>query len=116
MGKITAYQKFVALCEQIGAAPTTVMINAGLSKGLATKWKQNEDYVPNGKTLSLLAKYFNVSADYFLEDEPSTTTPVFKDMPEITMIARAGKKMTPQQRAEILHYAQYLYPEAFKDD
>lgn len=36
--------------------------------------------------------------------------------PDIRMIARAGKKMTPEQAKNLRKYAQYMFPEAFKDD
>ena len=36
--------------------------------------------------------------------------------PDIRMIARAGKKMTPEQAENLRKYAQYMFPEAFKDD
>lgn len=36
--------------------------------------------------------------------------------PDIRMIARAGKKMTPEQAENLRKYAQYMFPEAFSDD
>lgn len=36
--------------------------------------------------------------------------------PDIRMIARAGKKMTPEQAENLRKLAQYMFPEAFKDD
>ena len=36
--------------------------------------------------------------------------------PDIRMIARAGKKMTPEQAENLRKYAQYMFPEAFEDD
>lgn len=36
--------------------------------------------------------------------------------PDIRMIARAGKKMTPEQAENLRKYAQYMFPEAFTDD
>ena len=36
--------------------------------------------------------------------------------PDIRMIARAGKKMTPEQAENLRKYAQYMFPEAFDDD
>lgn len=36
--------------------------------------------------------------------------------PDIRMIARAGKKMTPEQAENLRKYAQFMFPEAFKDD
>ncbi len=35
--------------------------------------------------------------------------------PDIRMIARAGKKMTPEQAQTLRKYAQFMFPEAFND-
>ncbi len=35
--------------------------------------------------------------------------------PDIRMIARAGQKMTPEQAENLRKYAQFMFPEAFKD-
>lgn len=36
--------------------------------------------------------------------------------PDIRQIARAGKKMTPEQAENLRKYAEFMYPEAFKND
>ena len=36
--------------------------------------------------------------------------------PDIRMIARAGRKMTPEQAENLRKYAEFMFPEAFKDD
>lgn len=36
--------------------------------------------------------------------------------PDIRMIARAGKKMTPEQAELLRKYAEFTFPEAFKKD
>lgn len=36
--------------------------------------------------------------------------------PDIRMIARAGRKMTPEQAENLRKYAEYMFPEAFADD
>ena len=112
---MTRFERFKALCDSHGETVTHAMESSGLSRSLASKWRQNPDFVPNAKTLGALAAHFGISADYFLTEIAPDVPPAFDDMPEITMIARAGRKMTPQQRAEVLHYAQYLFPEAFDD-
>ena len=44
------------------------------------------------------------------EDEPKI------ENPDIRMIARAGRKMTPEQAETVRRYAEFMFPEAFKDD
>ena len=36
--------------------------------------------------------------------------------PEITMIARAGQKMSPERRQDMLRLLQIAFPEEFRDD
>ncbi len=38
------------------------------------------------------------------------------ELPEITLIARAGKKMSPERRADMLKMLKIAFPEAFSDD
>lgn len=109
---MTNYERFLALCNQRGLTPSAAMIQAGLSKALATKWKQSDSITPNGETLSKLSKFFNVPADYFVgaeEDNP----PAYRELPEIATLASAMRNMTPEQRREVIHYAEYICPHAF---
>lgn len=111
-----SYDKFKALCDQRGLTVSAAMEGAGLSKALATKWKgSDESYVPNGVSLAKLSKFFNVSADYFLDNDDSEEVPVFNEIPEIAIIAKAMRRMTHQQRQEIVHYAKYIAANAFGD-
>lgn len=47
---------------------------------------------------------------------PSKDSIIAPDMPEITMIARAGKKMSPERRADMLKMLKIAFPEAFSED
>ena len=108
---MTAYERFEELCKERGIAPTTAMVQAGLSKALASKWKTSADVTPNGDSLSKLSKFFNVPVDYFLRDENDNITT--RDPYDIVMLTRALRNMTEQQRREVLHYAEYICPHAF---
>ena len=39
-----------------------------------------------------------------------------EELPEITMIARAGKKMSPERRQDMLQLLKIAFPEEFRDD
>jgi hypothetical protein len=39
----------------------------------------------------------------------------YGSMPDVQLIARAGEKMTPEQRQNLLRYIRYKFPEAFDD-
>lgn len=111
---MNSYDKLKLLCESRGISISNAMIQAGLSKSLATKWKQAEDFTPNADSLWKLSKFFNVSVDYFIDDSLGDNYVAFKETPEIVRLSIAMQNMTPEQRTEIIHYAQYLCPNAFK--
>ena len=108
---MTPYERFEELCKERGLAPTAAMVQAGLSKALASKWKVSKDFTPNGDSLSKLSKFFNVPADYFISDDSKQT--VTRDSYDIAMLTKALRNMTEQQRREVLHYAEYICPHAF---
>lgn len=112
---MTRYDRFITLCRQLGVTPSRAMVDAGLSKALASKWKAAPDLIPNGKTLSSLASYFNVSVDYFLDDKRPVAK-AYKEMPEITELAKAARRMSPLQRQELLSYAKFRFPEVFEEE
>jgi len=47
------------------------------------------------------------------QDAPSAGE---EELPEITMIARAGKKMSPERRQDMLQLLKIAFPEEFRDD
>lgn len=74
---------------------------------------------PDFETTQRIADFFGVSVDFLLGREGQKKEPVQEDEPinpEIHMIARAGRKMSPEQRQNLLKYAKYMFPEAFEDD
>lgn len=58
------YQVFVDLCHQKGISESKAAESVGLNRASVSKWKAGA--IPNGATLSKLADYFGVSADYLL--------------------------------------------------
>jgi transcriptional regulator with XRE-family HTH domain len=72
---------------------------------------------PSQQTLRKFADFFNVSVDYLLgrTDDPIPSRNE-KMPPDIRKIARAGQKMTPEQRKQWLKVGEALFPEAFKEE
>lgn len=71
--------------------------------------------------LKKMAAVLDVSSSYLMGWDESTSTVKTEstsevDIPEITMIARAGKKMSPERRADMLKMLKIAFPEAFADD
>ena len=85
----------------------------GLSRSAVSMYESGERE-PKYELLTAIAAHYEVDLDYLLgRDRPQRAEP---DEPDIRMIARAGRKMTPEQRENWLRYARYMFPEAFEDD
>ena len=61
--------------------PNEVAKKLGISSGAVSNWKL-KDVIPRGKTIEILADYFNVSVDYLLgkEKEPSVQNGEFDEL------------------------------------
>ena len=78
---------------------------------------ENELQEPIYTVVVNLSKIFDVSVDYISCADKSTKIQDEKNInPDIRMIARAGKKMTKEQSETLRKYAEFMFPEAFKDD
>lgn len=63
------YDRFVALCAQRGESPSRAALNAGISKAVVTKWKQNPDAFPSGPVVKKLSNYFGVPITALLDKD-----------------------------------------------
>lgn len=57
------YDRFLELCEIKGVKPTNACVAAGLSRGLAAKWKSVKTDKPSVEALEKLSVYFGMSID-----------------------------------------------------
>lgn len=91
----------------------------GLKNGnLVTDWI-------NGRTNSYKNYLYEIAAKYgvsvaWLKGETDDPRPGYVmtnygSMPDVQLIARAGEKMTPEQRQSLIRYIRYMFPEAFDD-
>lgn len=85
----------------------------GLSRSAVSMYESGERE-PKYELLTAIAAHYDVDLDYLLGRERPDDTE--GDDPDIRMIARAGRKMTPAQRENLLRYARFMFPEAFEDD
>lgn len=66
------YNKFVELLNKKGVTAYRVAKDTGISATVFSEWKKGKSN-PKTDKLKILADYFGVTVDYFLED---TTAPV----------------------------------------
>ena len=111
---MNSYDKFMQLCKLRNVSASRALTAAGLSRALGSKWKQTPDFTPSIDSIQKLCRYFGVSADYFIAEEP-VAYKFFREPPEITTLVQACLRMTPEQRQVISKFAQFVYPEAFDE-
>lgn len=84
----------------------------GVSESAVGLW-ENGRRKPNYERLLQIAEILECSVDDLLGGAPEEKPEPQQTYPEITMIARAGKKMTQEQRDLMLKWAMLTFPEAF---
>ncbi|WP_449603480.1 helix-turn-helix domain-containing protein [Paenibacillus sp. Marseille-Q9583] len=60
------YEKFLELLKKSGKTPYQVAKDTGVSTATLTNWKQG-NYKPKTDKLKILADYFDVTVDFFLQ-------------------------------------------------
>ena len=75
------YDRFLELCKEKGVKPTNAFVEAGLSRGLAAKWKSTKTEKPSADALEKMSAYFKKSIEDILgkEKAPSDGESRFKE-------------------------------------
>lgn len=87
----------------------------GVSESAIGYWETGKRK-PNYEFLLRISEALDCTvADLIDEREAPAPLPESEDVyPEITMIARAGARMTPEKRADMLKILKTIYPEEFE--
>jgi len=116
------YERYVSLCTREKISPSTAAVKAGFNKGTVSVWKKKyeagQDVVPEQEIIDKICAFFGCSESWLrgIEKAPTQEGEHEIENPDIRMIARAGQKMTPDQAKNLRKYAEFMFPEAFKDD
>ena len=62
------YDRFIELCSKKGVSPSRAAIDAGISKSLVSKWKNNATAEPSGSVLKKLSDYFGIAVSELLDE------------------------------------------------
>lgn len=94
------YDKYLELCKKKGVKPSPAATEAGISKSLVTKWKNNKTETPSPEVLEQLSKYFHVPISELLgENEQKNNAPSEETLTEDEQrILMALRKKTPEER------------------
>lgn len=104
--------------KKAGLSQTELAKALGVGRSTVCMYESG-DREPGFDMLGKIAAVLGVPASALIEEETQAVEvkpSIPADFPEITMIARAGKKMSPERRADMLKMLKIAFPEAFKDD
>lgn len=103
--------------KKAGLSQTDLAKELNVGRSTVAMWETG-DREPGFDTLAKIAAVLGVPSSALIDDETKAEVKpsIPADYPEITMIARAGKKMSPERRADMLKMLQIAFPEAFEDD
>ncbi|MCR5663565.1 MAG: helix-turn-helix domain-containing protein [Oscillospiraceae bacterium] len=92
----------------------------GVSESAVGLWETGRRK-PNYEKLLRLAELLDCSVNELLgqgEERAAAGESVGADeaLPEITMIARAGRKMSPERRQDMIKLLRIAFPEEFRDE
>ena len=87
------YDKFVSLCNQKQVSPSKAAIDAGISKSLVTKWKNNKVQVPSPEILQKLSAYFHVPVSALLDEKMPTVYDGQKENPGQPELTEAEEEL-----------------------
>lgn len=93
------------------------VIGSEVTRSAVSMWELGKR-LPKVDVIVKIAEYFQMDVNELLNiANTSVLRPDNNDTlpPEITLIARAGQKMSPEQRELMLKWARLTFPDAFKD-
>ena len=87
------YDRFLELCKEKGVKPTNACVEAGLSRGLAAKWKSTGTEKPSADALEKLAAYFKMSIEEILgkEKAPAKSEGISKEDAMVALFGGRGE-------------------------
>lgn len=95
------YTIYAELCHKIGRSPSWVAQQLSINKATVTYWKNNPTAKPSNEVVCKIADYFNVSTDYLLGNDYTTTDSELneyleelKTRPEMRMLFSLAKGAT----------------------
>lgn len=104
------YDKFASLCKDKGVSVSRGAMEAGISKSLVTKWKNNQTEIPSTDVLSKISRYFGIPVSELLGEEkkqPAETSAI--DRTELKFALFKGREhITDAMLDEVLSFAEYI--------
>lgn len=97
------FDKFFKLCEERGVTPYRVGKDIGVSTSNITQWKKGMS-TPNFTSMQKIAKYFNVSLDYFVDDAPEVPDPTTDTTRWIPVLGRVAAGIPAEMVEDVVDF------------
>ena len=97
------FDKFFKLCEERGVTPYRVGKDIGVSTSNITQWKKGMS-TPNFTSMQKIAKYFNVSLDYFVDDAPEVPEPTTDTTRWIPVLGRVAAGIPAEMVEDVVDF------------
>ncbi len=112
--RVRELRKAAGLTQPEFAKIISTQCGQEITRSAVSMWELGQR-TPKMDVVIAIAAVFGVTADSLLL--ASAPQPEAEEtMPEITMIARAGRKMSPERRKDMLKLLRIAFPEEFRDD
>ena len=121
------YNKLVELMDKHNISAYRLSQETNITQATLSRWKTGKTS-PSIDTLQVLAEYFKVPVDYFLNDEEKNyltddeSGKVNEDIKNsneedenIIIINRAARKMSPEKLKKLIDIAKVMFNEEFDD-
>jgi len=105
---MTFYQKLLELMKKKNITAKQLTTDLGLAKNSVTYWK-NKGNIPKGETLNLLADYFGVTVEYFLDTKKEQTVP--DELPaseELQKLILESSTLSDDEARKVREYVELL--------
>ncbi len=112
---MTSSDRVFALLEERGVSAYKLSKAVGITQGNIGNWKSGVSS-PSYGALVKIAKYFNVSVEYLecKTDDPAPASGASDDV-QIEILARAARKMTPEEKQKLIDMAKVMFEKAFDE-
>lgn len=108
------YIRVKQLCDEKDISISKLESELGMSQNSINKWNTG---LPSLKSISKVAKYFNVSLDYLTgASDIRTTSDSVLDDPDYVKLLRARERMTPLEKQRMMSILELSFAHAFEED
>ena len=102
------------LRKEKGMTQTQFASEFNIATGTIAMWETGKR-IPDTETLKKIARFFNVSIDFLLDNEKSSSNNVEELPEELVILNRNAKNTTPENRKKLLEMAKIMFGEDWNE-